>query len=119
MTWDPGTENFLLAMSDTASGSSVAKWTYSATVTSTTATEEMSAEWVVEAPADEFGVLPLADFGTASFTGCSAEISGATGPINAFTDDAMTMVTERGVVKAQPPGLTDGGTGFTVKWEHD
>jgi hypothetical protein len=101
-------------------------WTYGpVNVAGSTSAEDMSAEWVVEAPSSYFGILPLADFGTVGFTGCSAEISSKTaGPIdgNGSTWDEMTMVTSNGrTVKAQPSGLTDAGStsSFTVTWDHD
>jgi hypothetical protein len=80
----------------------------------------MSAEWVVEAPSSQFGVLPLADFGTVTFTGCEAKISGVTGPISDFAWDEVTMVTSNGrTVKAQPSALAANGSSFSVTWHHD
>jgi hypothetical protein len=85
-----------------------------------------SAEWVVEAPYSG-GVLPLADFGTGSFNNCVATFNGTTGPIDdAFwQDDAITMETSGGAVKAQPSGLTDStangttSSAFSVTWYHE
>jgi len=44
-------------------------------------TQLSSAEWIVEAPSS-FNVLPLANFGTVTFSGAKATIAGTTGPIN-------------------------------------
>ena len=41
-----------------------------------------SAEWVVEAPSSNNGVLPLANFGTVTFTNAYATINGTTGPVD-------------------------------------
>ncbi|MGO8677091.1 MAG: G1 family glutamic endopeptidase [Limisphaerales bacterium] len=94
-------------------------WSYKDVATSASA-GRMSAEWVAEAPSSNFGVLPLADFGTVSFTQCMATIGGVTAPIAALNWDEMTMVTQNGrTVKAQPSGLNSSGSGFTVTWEHN
>jgi hypothetical protein len=78
-----------------------------------------SAEWVAEAPSGP-GVLPLANFGTVNFSNASATGGGKTGPINAFTYDPMTMVTDSNQTKAAPSGLTNTSTSssFSVTWAH-
>jgi hypothetical protein len=77
-----------------------------------------SAEWVVEAPSGG-GVLPLANFGTASFTGCSATINGITGPINTAwsgtTLEQINMVSGSTVEDTTGP-LVNSGTGFAVTY---
>jgi hypothetical protein len=73
-----------------------------------------SAEVIAEAPSSSGGVLPLADFGTASFGGATvngAVLSSATPGI-----DPITMVTSSGTVKAQPGSLSQGG--FSDTWRH-
>jgi hypothetical protein len=76
-----------------------------------------SAEWIAEAPSSG-QVLPLADFGTVDFSGASATGGGKTGSISAFDHDELTMVTSSGQTKAQPSGLTSGGSAFSVTWYH-
>ena len=78
-----------------------------------------SAEWIVEAPSG-FNVLPLANFGSVSFFSCAATLNSVTGPINDvnWQYDAITMETTNSIVKAQPTGLTSGGTAFTDYWYH-
>jgi len=51
---------------------------------------------------------------------CTATISGATGNIQSFSTaiQQITMVTIRGIVKAQPSSLSTDGTSFTVTWQH-
>jgi hypothetical protein len=89
------------------------------TTETSTAAMRSSAEWVTEAPSSR-KVLPLANFGTTTFSNCSATISGHTGPINdpAWQYDAITMAA-RGVVKATPSPLTADGSGFSVAWFHE
>jgi len=82
-----------------------------------------SAEWVAEAPSlcrASCQVQPLADFGTANFSGSFATGNGHTGSIGdgAWTNDSITMVTNGGTVKAQPSGLSPDGTAFSVAWQH-
>lgn len=81
-----------------------------------------SAEWVVEAPAAcllfACRTLPLSNFATTSFSGASARSHGSSGPISTFHNDSITMATRSGAVKAQPSGLSGGGTGFSVAWKH-
>jgi hypothetical protein len=75
-----------------------------------------SAEWIAEAPSSGH-VLPLADFGTATFTGASATGGGTTGSISAFTNDPITMATKTGQVKASTSALSPDGSSFTVTWQ--
>lgn len=84
-----------------------------------------SAEWIVEAPSSNVGVLPLANFGTAYFgeyytplvTGtCYATINSVPGSIGSFGSavQTITMVNSRGAAEATPSSLVDGGTSFTI-----
>ena len=94
-------------------------WNYSETVTSATP-DRMSAEWVVEAPSSDFGILPLADFGTITFTDCSATIGNTSGTISALpTYDSMTMVEDDRQLtpEATPSSLSDSGADFSVTWK--
>src|SRR5262249_48351858 len=84
-----------------------------------------SAEWIVEAPSGG-GVLPLANFGTVSFSGCSATVNGVSGAIDnpAWQYDAITMASGS-TVKAQPSTLKDSNvhgttvSAFSAKWYHE
>lgn len=67
------------------------------------------------APSGSRGVLPLANFGTVSFSSCTADgvaISSNPNP------DEIVMETSGGVVKAQPSSLGSGGESFSVTWQH-
>ena len=92
---------------------------YSTTLRSKNARRQ-SAEWIVEAPYSG-GVLPLADFGTASFTCCSATINGHTGSVtdSGWQKDAITMATASGIIKAQPAAMSPDGSGFSVTLLHE
>jgi hypothetical protein len=81
-----------------------------------------SAEWILEAPSNQNGqVLPLADFGTASFFDSQVTVNGVTGSINnaQWQNDPLTMQSPSPpVIKAQPSVLSPDGTSFTVTWQH-
>jgi len=76
-----------------------------------------SAEWIAEAPSIG-SVLPLANFGTASFSNCGATINGNSVAIDTLEEDAMTMATRK-TTKAVPSALSAGGTAFHVDWKHE
>ncbi len=80
--------------------------------------DRSSAEWVVEAPSGG-GVLPLANFGTATFTGGSATINGITGPIytawSGTTLEQINMVSGSKIEDITGP-LINNGTSFTVTY---
>jgi hypothetical protein len=107
VTWDSGT-TYTLAIQDVTQN-----WSFSINKTATA--KRASAEWIVEAPSSTLGVLPLANFGTATFTGASATIQKTTGPIDNSTwqNAEITMVNSGGAAKATPGGLTDSGTPTT------
>jgi len=73
----------------------------------------LSAEAIAEAPSGSGGVLPLTNFGTASFT--STTVNGA--PIGSFNPDRIDMVSG-GVTKASTSGLGNDGASFSVTWQH-
>jgi hypothetical protein len=91
---------------------------FSTTVRDASAKRE-SAEWITEAPSAG-NILPLADFGKVTFSSCSADISGRTGPINdtLWQNDVLTMETVSGVTKAKPSALSANGTRFSTTWDH-
>ena len=90
-----------------------------------------SAEWIAEAPWSG-GVLPLANFGTATFgsqyTGVantsSATVGGNTRSIGGFGSPTaagspvqkIAMVTSAGATKAQPSNLSNDGASFSIAW---
>jgi hypothetical protein len=102
-----GNGSFTLTLSDTTRG-----WTESVTKRLTTA-RLASAEVIAEAPSSSAGVLPLANFGTATFSG--ATVNGRTLTSSTAGIDAITMQSGT-TVKAQPSGISNGG--FSVTWKH-
>jgi hypothetical protein len=71
-----------------------------------------SAEAIAEAPSSSGGVLPLTNFGTASFS--ATTVNGQ--PIGNFSPDRIDMVSGS-TLKAQTSSLS-GGTSFSVSWKH-
>jgi hypothetical protein len=82
-----------------------------------------SAEWIAEAPSSVDGAgnatpLPLADFGTANFTGSSATAEGHTGPISDSTWSSQPVaLSEASSANAQPSSLSTDGSSFSVAWQ--
>jgi hypothetical protein len=72
-----------------------------------------SAEVIAEAPSSSGGVLPLANFGTVSFS--SAKANGATLTSSTPGIDPITMQSGS-TVKAQPSSISSGA--FSVTWKH-
>jgi hypothetical protein len=102
-----GAGNFTLSISDTTRG-----WTE--TVTKKLRNAKLaSAEVIAEAPSSNSGVLPLANFGTVSFTG--AQVNGATLTSPTPGIDPITMASGN-TVKATPSKISGGA--FTVTWKH-
>jgi hypothetical protein len=71
-----------------------------------------SAEAIAEAPSGSGGVLPLTNFGTASFS--AVTVNGQA--IGAFNPDKIDMVGP-GYTKAATSALS-GGNAFSVAWKH-
>jgi hypothetical protein len=68
-----------------------------------------SAEWIAEAPSSFSGILPLANFGSVTFTNAGATLSTTTGPIDSssWQDASIDMVSRSGAVIAKTGPLTD------------
>jgi len=111
-----GSNKFTLTLTDVTT-----KTTFSTSQTLRSANRS-SAEFIAEAPSSSSGVLPLADFGTVSFSAASATISGTTGPIDnkawpAGNPISITMVGSSGT-EAYPSSLLDssGTSAFSVSF---
>lgn len=101
-------------------------WKFSTTATGRYANS--SAEWVAEAPelCSRFfcSLASLTDFGTVSFSGMDAAAGGADAAASTFTAGGgpheMTMVSDFGVIKAQPSPLAtaNGASAFSDTWNH-
>jgi hypothetical protein len=109
-----GNGSFALTITDNSED-----WTYSTTQTNLDA-QQASAECIEERPSD-LG-LPLADFGSVTFTGCEA-IAGNGPGANVATpiwDHPLQFdeLKNGSTVLAVPSPLTADGTQFTVSWLH-
>lgn len=102
---------FLLTLSDKPASGAKA-WSASTTQTLRKAAALSSAEVIAEAPSSGRGVLPLADFGTMSFSGST--VDGAQ-LANGADTVAIDMVSSRNQPEATPSALSGGG--FSVTWQ--
>jgi hypothetical protein len=102
-----GRGNFTLTISDASRG-----WT-NVTKAKLKSAKLSSAEVIAEAPSSSGGVLPLANFGTASFT--AAKANGSLLTSTTPNIDPITMASGS-TVKAQPGSI--GGGAFSVTWKH-
>jgi hypothetical protein len=102
-----GKGQFTLTISDTTRG-----WTETTSARLKSA-KLASAEVIAEAPSSSGGVLPLANFGTVSFSGASA--NGALLTSSTAGIDKITMASGS-TVKAQPGSISNGS--FAVTWKH-
>ena len=74
-----------------------------------------SAEWIVERPTVNGSISSLANFGSVTFTGSTADGNGQTGGISTFSTSAYDMVSGSTVL-AHPGPLNSSGDGFTDNW---
>jgi hypothetical protein len=102
-----GRGNFTLTISDASRG-----WT-NVTKAKLKSAKLSSAEVIAEAPSSSGGVLPLANFGTASFT--AAKANGSLLTSTTPNIDPITMASGS-TVKAQPGSISGGA--FSVTWKH-
>jgi hypothetical protein len=102
-----GSGSFTLTISDSTQG-----WTNTTTARLKSA-KLASAEVIAEAPSSSGGVLPLANFGTVSFS--SATANGALLTSSTPNIDPITMASGS-TVKAQPSNISSGN--FSVTWKH-
>jgi len=82
---------------------------------------QLSAEWIVERPSTETRrgnpqVLPLADFGNATFTDCAATIGSSSGAITSFPYQQLIMYSSNSVQLTDVSDLTPDGSSFTVTY---
>ena len=102
-----GSGSFTLTITDSTQG-----WTNTKTARLKSAKLE-SAEVIAEAPSSSGGVLPLANFGTVSFTGATVNGNVLTSGTSGL--DSITMQSGS-TVKAQPGTISNGS--FSVTWKH-
>ncbi len=78
------------------------------------ASTRSSAEWIVERPTVNNFQYPLADFGTITFTGCSATIGGRVGSITGFPHSVVNMRGRMGNDLVRVGDLSPDGASFGV-----
>ena len=108
------TSEWNLTISDVTSGQSSSRLV-------TYASSQLSAEWIVERPQVNRVLSPLADFGNATFTGCSATVGDVTGEIGSFPANEILMYSSNivgtpSVQLADVSGLNANGSKFTVTY---
>ena len=102
---------FTLTLTDSSIKGSASSWSGSTTQTLPSPAALSSAEVIAEAPASNYGVLPLADFGTVNFNGST--VNGA--PLAAGSSTVpIAMVSRRNSLEALPSTLS--GSNFSVQW---
>ncbi|HET9168079.1 MAG TPA: G1 family glutamic endopeptidase [Actinospica sp.] len=99
-----GSNKYELYLADSTRG-----WSH--TTTKTGSFSRSSAEVIAEAPYSG-GVLPLANFGTVTFTGSTVDGSS----LSSSSPTSINMTTSSGTVKAST-GTLSGGT-FAITWKH-
>jgi hypothetical protein len=113
---------FTLTIANETAGKSFSK-------KSKVAAKRSSAEFVVEAPSSDTGILPRSDFGKTSlgqdFTAVNdtnyATNGSVTGPISDFGGSVkeIIMVNGEGKDKAVPSALKTDGSSFRVAWKSE
>jgi len=107
---------FTLTLTDATQG-----WGFSTNQNLAPMPAEASAEWIAESPQacakKNCGNAQLADFGTLSFSGASANGQPIASP--SFVEHAITMEKRKGkAVRALPSPVSIDGTAFNISWEH-
>lgn len=121
VSYNPQTKAFTVSITNMTTGQS---FSGSSKVKSA---KRSSAEWIAEAPSGSGGILPLAEFGTASYgydntavaSTSDATVGAATGPIGSFGGSVVeiSMVNESGTaIKAAPSALSSDGSSFFDTW---
>jgi hypothetical protein len=104
VTYTAATSTYALNLTDVTTGASFS------IAQKLVGAQNSSAEWIAEAPSSNSGVLPLANFGTVSFSSALATIGGNQGSIDSPTwqNASINMVAGRNnSVIAATSGLTD------------
>jgi len=96
---------------------STQNWSYTTSPPIKFSAEQESSEWIVERPeVDGNTGVPLADFGSVTFT--NATVNGTSDPISAFSASSIGMVGNNGsTILAAPGPLSASGENFTDNWE--
>lgn len=108
-------KQFVITLADASSKGTSGNWSVSTTQTLTSAAALSSAEFIAEAPSSGSGILPLADFGTVSFSNPLVDGT-ALSSTSGVTPIEMVKESRRSVtLEALPSSLSSSG--FGVTWE--
>jgi hypothetical protein len=117
VNYSAATHAFTLTVTDLTDLAHSLPYTFSISRSAPSA-QRSSAEWIVEAPSSARGVLPLANFGSVTFTSAAATVNGTSGQLGTWANSAVAInMASGGVTEASTSGLTavpGGTTGFTV-----
>lgn len=88
--------------------------------TFTYASSQLSAEWIVERPSVNNVISRLANFGTTTFSNCTATVGSITGGIGSFPENELVMYSStsplNSVQLTNVSALNSDGTSFTVNY---
>ena len=112
ISYSGSTDTFTVTITDTTTGK-----TYSTTAPGSGA-QRSSAECIAERPSIGGSITRLANFGTGSFSRCTATISGASGAIGTFSGvSSIDMVSKSGKILASTSSIGTDKASFSVTWK--
>jgi hypothetical protein len=79
---------------------------------------DTSAEWIAERPSFATGIAPLVDFKSWHLTNGKATLKGKSGKINAFPNQAITMIDSTQTYNLATVTALSGGNSFTATWKN-
>jgi hypothetical protein len=103
-----GTDDWLIVFKNNTTGQNFQQ-------TQHYASSRSSADWVVEAPSSDRGLLPLDNFGAVVFTEGSTVRNGKTETIAQSGAEPIILINSRGQAMAVPSQLSDDGVRFGVE----
>jgi hypothetical protein len=88
--------------------------------TFTYSSSQLSAEWIIERPTVNNVISSLANFGSVTFSGCTATLNATIGGIGSFPSNEVVMYSSTsassGVPLTDVSTLSGDGSGFTVSY---
>ncbi len=118
VTYSSSSGTFVASLTDATQG-----WTFTSSATSVSGAAQSSAECITERPSIGGSLTKLANFGIVYFgqdsTGVSSTCYANGNAFGSFGTSVqeITMVNFRGMVLAQPSGLSSDGSSFSVTWK--
>jgi hypothetical protein len=103
------TNSWIIAVSDVTTGQSFQQnFVYNSS--------RLTAEWVIERPTVNNQIATLANFGTVTFTDCSAQLAGRAGTISAFPNSQILMSDRQNRQLVSVSDFSRDGSIFTVTY---